>query len=174
MYNTPATQTQKELDQEQYGDVLMEWTFPEFVKHQRNVGWYIWISAAGIILLAYSLWSSNYLFAILTILVGFILLNYHRHDPHTVIFQIRDKGLRVGRKFYPFSVLDNFWIIYEPPQVKNLYLQKKSRFSTELSIPLYETNPVEVRELLVDILPEDLTKESETTNDTLARVFKIQ
>lgn len=173
MYNRPAQPTRDEQDQDLQGKVLLEWTHPEFVKHQRGAGWYIGYSLVGATLLVYSIINGNFLLAIVVVLVGFILLNYYRHDPRPVPFQIRQKGIRVGSTFIPYSALQSFWIIYEPPHIKTLYFLRKARLRNEISIPLIETNPLKVRELLEKNVAEDLTKETETPNDSLARILKI-
>lgn len=173
MYNLPAQPTREELDQDDFGPVQLEWTYPEYTKHQRGPWWYIGFIGAGAVLLTYAILNANYLLAIVVVLVGFIMLNFHRHDPRPITFQIRQKGIKVGEKFLPYASLQSFWIVYDPPHIKTLYFLRKARLRNEVSIPLVETNPVRVRELLESILAEDLSKESETPNDSLARILKI-
>lgn len=173
MYNLPAQPTKEEQQQADYGDIQLEWTYPEFNKHERGIYWYIGFIGVGLILLWYCLTTGNFLLAILIILFAFILLNYHRHDPRPLDFQIRAKGIVVGSTFVPYTSLDSFWIVYDPPTIKTLYFMRKHRLRSEISIPLIETNPVAVRKLLEDILSEDLSKETETPNDTLGRMLKI-
>lgn len=173
MYNTPAQPTKEELSLREFGPVQLEWTYPEFVKHERGLWWYVGSLGLGILVLVYAIMSANYLLAITVILVGFILLNYHRHEPRPITFQICQKGIRVGEKFLPYAALQSFWLVYDPPHIKTLYFLRKARLRNEISIPLVEMNPLKVRELLESILPEDLTKETETPNDSLARILKI-
>lgn len=173
MYNTPAQPTKEELELDEYGPVQLEWTYPEFTKHQRSLWWYVGAIGAGALVMIYAILNANYLLAIAVILVGFILLNYHRHDPRPITFQIRQKGIMVGGKFLPYAALQSFWIVYDPPHIKTLYFLRKARLRNEVSIPLIEANPLKVRELLESILPEDLSKETETPNDSLARILKI-
>lgn len=173
MYNLPAQPTEEEQELAQFGPVQLDWTYPEFIKHQRGLWWYVGCIGGGALLLTYAIFNANYLLAITIILVGFILLNYHRHEPKPITFQIRQKGIKVGGTFLPFSALQSFWIVYDPPHIKTLYFLRKARLRNEISIPLIETNPIKVRELLESILSEDLTKETETPNDSLARILKI-
>lgn len=173
MYNLPAAPTQEEQDIENFGPVEMEWTYPEFNKHQRGAWWYVaFIGVSGAIL-TYSILNGNFLLAIVIILFGFIMLNYHRHEPNEVPFQIRAKGIRIGSKFILYTSLQNFWIVYEPPQIKTLYFMRKERLHTEVSIPLIEANPIQIRDFLGTLISEDLSKETETSNDSLGRILKI-
>lgn len=173
MYNRPAEPTQVELQDQERGPVRLAWTYPEFNQHQRGAAWYIGFAAVAIGLLVYSIFTSNYLLAIVVILFGFIMLNYHRHEPNPVNFEIRDKGIVVGSRYLPFSSLQSFWIVYQPPHIKTLYFLRRARLRNEISIPLIEANPLQVRELLENVLSEDLEKETETPNDSLARILKI-
>lgn len=173
MYNRPAEPTPKELQAQDRGAVRLEWTHPEFTQHQRGAAWYVLFALVAGGLLTYAIITSNYLLAIAVILFGFIMLNYHRHEPRPIPFEIRDKGIVVGSTYLPFSSLQSFWIIYQPPHIKTLYFLRKARLRNEISIPLIETNPLSVRKLLENTLPEDLSKETETPNDSLARILKI-
>lgn len=173
MYNLPAQPTAAEQEEDEFGPIQLEWTYPEFTKHQRGIWWYIGSIGIGLTILTFSILNANYLLAIAVILIGFTLLNYHRHDPRPIPFQIRHKGIKVGGTFLPFSALQSFWIVYDPPHIKTLYFLRKARLRNEISIPLIEANPITVREHLESILPEDLTKETETPNDSLARILKI-
>ena len=69
--------------------------------------------------------------------------------------------------------IKKFWIIYEPPAIKNLHLEVKSVFKPNLIIPLQNQNPVEVRKFLKEHLEEDLEQESESTIEALKRVLKF-
>ena len=79
----------------------------------------------------------------------------------------------IGSKFYEWSDIKNFRIVYKPPEVKRLYIDLKNIFLSDFSVPLRDKNPIEVREVLKDYLKEDLTKEEETLTDRMGRWLKI-
>jgi len=88
-------------------------------------------------------------------------------------FAIYERGLRVGEKFYDFKEIKDFYEIYEPPEVKNLYFDFYSWVQPRLQIPLQSKNPVRVREILLDYLTEDLDQENEPFSDAMGRMFKL-
>ena len=93
--------------------------------------------------------------------------------PQEVIFQITDLGIVIGTRFYAYSELKNFYIIYNPPQVKTLFLSAKSLTQPLLRIPLLDTNPIEVKHSLREFLTEDLEKEDEPLSEKLGRNLQI-
>ncbi|MBI2410865.1 MAG: hypothetical protein HYV32_03175 [Candidatus Kerfeldbacteria bacterium] len=156
------------------GRVLMEWSFPEYERHQRGLLWYIIALTVSIGLLVYAVRDGNFLFALMILLVGLILFTHHRSEPLEIPFIIYDAGIQVGGQFFLFRELQSFSIIYEPPVVKTMYLIPKRQFiQREFSIPLYDQNPLHVRSLLIDFIDEDLNREEESTSDTLARLLKL-
>ncbi len=162
-----------ETKKEQYGKIHAEWDFPEFTQYDRSIFWYFWVGLIGIILLVYALWTANFLFAIIIGLTTFIIYLDHRHEPENLKFQITEDGLVIGKDFYPYKNLKKFWIIYEPPTVKNLYIDTPQILKKELSIPLGNINPITVRRALLKYLDEDLSQEEESSTDRWARWLKL-
>lgn len=156
------------------GRVLDQWTFPEFIKHERGPGWYAAAGLIGIALFIYAIVSGNFLFALIILLIAIIIFNHNRSEPMMIPFQIYQSGVQVGDKFYLYRDIDSFAIVYEPPAVKRLYITlKAATLRREISIPLNNKNPLKVRSTLLDFLEEDLTRDKESMNDAMARVFKI-
>lgn len=157
-----------------FGEVQYNWAFDEYEKYDRSRRWY-WITGLIIAaLLIYSAVTANYLFALIVVLFTIILLLQELRQPIQVDFGITDTGIVVGRKYYPYSELEKFWIIYNPPNVKVLYFEPKSAIKHRLHIPLFDIDPQEIRSYLTQYLIEDLDKEEEPLSDRLGRLFKIQ
>ena len=152
---------------------IISWSFPEYAVPQRKKTWYIWAVIAFIALLLYAILTANFLFGLIIIMVTIILFIYHHKEPLEIQFIINRDGIEVGNKTYNFKELKKFWLIYEPPEVKNLYIDFKSTIKPTLVIPLLGQNPLQVRKILKEHLDEDLEKESESTSEALARVLKI-
>ena len=64
-------------------------------------------------------------------------------------------------------------MIYEPPEVKNLYIEFKNVLRPRLGIPLQNEKPLEIRDLLLKHLPENKEREHEPISDGLSRFFKL-
>ena len=124
-------------------------------------------------LLIWSLFTLNILFAFIIILFGVILYLQTKRPPVDVKFNIFEDGIEIGAKFYKYKEINNFWLVYEPPQVKNLYLHFKTKIKPVLSIPLEKQNPIRIRKLLLKYVDEDLDKDEESFSEILGRRLKI-
>lgn len=151
----------------------ISWEFPEYVKHDRQRGWYIWMGTFALFIVIYSLFTANYLFALLVVMFGIVFIINHRQEPHQIKFKIDHQAIRLGDKSYNYKDIDKFWIIYQPPHIKNLYFEFKSSLRPKLSIPLEKQDPLEIKSFLRQYLEEDLEQDQESLTDTLGRVFKI-
>lgn len=151
----------------------IKWSFEEYIRHQRGRGWYFWAFLVAGAIILHSLLTGNWLFALIIIMIGIIMVINHAQNPRKINFEINHKGLKLGTKQYEYSQISKFWIIYQPPHVKNLYLDFKSPFTPRLSIPLEKENPVHIKSFLRDYLEEDLDQEQEPFSESLGRLLKM-
>lgn len=158
---------------EEHGKTLISWKFSEYKNHKRGFLWYVlaFIIIAGLLL--YSVFSVNFLFGVIVILMVIIYFFYFTRQPRKIDLKITEDGIELDGKFYSYKELKKFWVIYDPPKVKNLYLDFKSISKPLISIPLEDQNPVEVRKALLDYLEEDIEKEEESASDGLSRILKL-
>lgn len=159
--------------QEPRGDVLMEWSFPEFVRHDRGRGWYIAYAVVTLGLIVFCAMSRNYTFLMLLVMLTLVLLIRLRRDPLPVHFTIRDEGIEVGNDYHPWRELKEFWIIYRPPTVQKIYFTFKSGVRPEIDVALAGQNPIRVRQYLSERLLENATREEEPSGDQISRFLKI-
>ena len=156
-----------------HGKTLIKWHFPEFEQVARGSTWYIVLALISVSLLIYSFLTLNFLFAVIVVMIVVIIFLHQRKGPIELEIKIREAGLEIGERFYPYKELDKFFIIYEPPEISNLYIEFKSRLKPDLSIPLKDQNPVKIRDILLDFLIEDIDQEEEPTSDSLTRLLKL-
>ncbi len=155
------------------GEIIHSWTVKEYEQHERGRLWYVLMSLLGLAFIGYGIGSGDFLFSLIIILGGIIIYLQSHQSPNQVDFQIAELGVLLGSRFYPYKELRDFYIIYNPPEVKTLFLQHSSIFRPLLRISLADENPVEIRQTLRKFLTEDLEKEQEPTSDTFARRWKI-
>jgi hypothetical protein len=153
--------------------VLLKWQFPSFQQHDRGFTWYVIAGAIAIAFFIYAMVQKNFLFAIIIILIAITLIAKDFLSPHQVQFTVDEDGVSIGDKSYRFREFDTFWLAYEPPQVKMLYLTFKSGVRPSYPIPLGNENPLRVRTVLQKYIREDLEQESEDLSDRLGRMFKL-
>ena len=163
----------KKYSKEDNGELLAAWGFPEYSKIERNKSWYISFVIITIGILIYSYFTKNPLFAIIIILFTVIYTISERKEPEEIQIGILEDGLIINNKFIIYKEIKNFYIIYHPPTVKNLYIQYKSQLRPRLAIPLENQNPVEIRDLLLRYIDEDLEKEDVPTSEGISRLLKL-
>ncbi|MBT3412905.1 MAG: hypothetical protein HOJ15_00290 [Candidatus Jacksonbacteria bacterium] len=151
----------------------LEWTFPEYTKQNHSLLWYIIAGIVAGLLLIYALVDGNFLFAVLILAFSVIILFHDHKDPNKVACQLDADGVHVGRLVYEYKDLASFWIMYEPPKTKVLYIEFKNKIKPRFKIPLEDENPLVVREFLLNYLKEDLEQENTPLSDQFSDVLKI-
>lgn len=156
------------------GKQIMRWNFREFRHVSRTRSW--WVAAIVVAggLVIYGALSGNFLFSLIILLVAALFVMEAQRHPRTIECRITNLGIAVGKKFWRWSELMNFWIAYHPPEVTNLYLLPKGPLDPRVTVPLEHMNPLSVRSTLKSHLEEDLTREDEPTSEALSRLLKLQ
>lgn len=157
-----------------YGEVVYGWSFKEYEKYSRSIRWYIITGIIAVLLVGYAVISANYLFALIIVLFGIIMMLQEMNEPADLNFLIVETGIVVGTRYYSFSELDRFWIVYSPPDTEVLYFGLKNVIKHRLHIPLLDVDPIVLRDYLDQYLEEDLEQEDEPLSDRFARLLKIQ
>jgi len=167
----PATKVATKKSE--HGQIFFQWAFPEHELHERKRGWYIAAALLAIGFITYGIWIENYLFIVIVLIIALIYGLNHMQRPLEIMFQINEDGIYVGQRFFKWKELKDFWIAYDPPEVKRLYITHKKKLFPQISIPLEDFNPVAIRRVLVKYLKEDLEQEEELPTDTLSRILKL-
>ncbi len=155
------------------GKIFAAWEIPEFIQPERSKQWYLYFAVIAIALLVYSYFSSNPLFAIIIIMFIIIYLVMEKRGPNNLNFLITEDGIVIGQKLIEYKDLENFYIIYYPPKIKNLYLQPKNALRNRLTIPLLDQNPVVIRKALLQYLSEDISKEEIPASESISEILKL-
>lgn len=164
--NTSETETLQ-------GQTLLSWDFPSFEVHERRFGWYVGMVALGVGLIVYGMLQRNFLLPVIVVLIALIIVSRQYVEPQRVRFSVTEDGVTIGERTFRFREFGQFWIAYEPPKVKLLYLEFKSGVRPSYSIPLLDQNPLRIRAVLQKYIREDLEREAEDLTDRLGRYFKI-
>jgi len=102
---------------------------------------------------------------------GIILM--FRRSRNEMKFKITEDGIFINQRFFPYTILDHFFIIYNPPHVKTLYFEPRSYLNPRIPVPLQDQNPVAIRETLLLYLKENLDREDEPFTDQIGKIFKL-
>lgn len=86
---------------------------------------------------------------------------------------ITEDGLLINDKLIEYKDLHQFYIIYYPPEIKNLYFRPKGNLKQRITIPLMDQDPVLVREALLKYLDENLEREETPASEAITKLFKL-
>jgi len=149
------------------------WEMPAFEYHERHPKWYIWMALVAVALVGYGIYTSNYMFAFIILLTSIILVLAGNEKPQPALVQIGTNGVTVNGRFYLYDQLNDFAILYQPPETKVLYLQPKNALKPRLRLTLEDEDPVAVRNHLKKYLEEDLDLREEHFSDIFARFLRL-
>lgn len=156
------------------GGNTISWDVAEYEKHTRDKRWYIIAGIIALALITFAIFTNNYLFALIIIISGFIIVSFENQEPLTVSISLEPNGVRVGKKFYEYSTFKDFSIIYKPSDgIKNLYFEYKTVLRPRLSIPLNNMDPIAIRNYLLKRLLEDLERTEAPFSENLAKTLKL-
>ncbi|XOU94447.1 MAG: hypothetical protein ACNFW9_00080 [Candidatus Kerfeldbacteria bacterium] len=156
------------------GKLLTSWDFPEFQKYSRSFIWYLIIALIVIGLTIFAISTQGYLFLGIILLYIFIYYIRAKREPLTLQIKIFEDGIQISdNTFYEWKEIKQFWIIYEPPEVKNLYLEFKTGFKPSITISLENQNPLNIRKILLEYIIEDTDKEDESFSDGFSRLLRL-
>jgi len=92
--------------------------------------------------------------SIFLILASLVLLLYGKQKPTISKIVVDQSGILVGDIMYYYKDLKSFWIDYNPGGPKELSLESAKWYMPYIKVLLNDQNPVEVRSLIVNFLPE--------------------
>ena len=150
----------------------ISWHAREFVYYEKGFMWYAIVTIGAVLALIYSVWVKEPLMFVTLLISYFLWVFYARRQPQQTLITLSGKGVTIGRDVYPFSNLRMFWILYEPPTVKTLNFETTNYLNHDISIQLENQDPNEIRELLLQYLPEDPHRE-EAYHEKLFRKLKF-
>src|SRR5688572_30901297 len=71
---------------------MFVWEMPAFDKHERGKTWYFGLAVLSVLLIAYAVWTANFLFAFIIFLSAIIVLLVGSQDPRKVLVQVGNNG----------------------------------------------------------------------------------
>ena len=165
-----AIETSEQPDR---GAVLARWEGKEHDEFSRGTWWYIIAGLVVLAILLFAYFDNNPLLAAIVVLAIFTFAISEYRGADTRAVEITEDGILVGTDFHPYETIRNFFIIYQPPQVKMLYFDPKRIYRPLTGVHLENQNPNDIREILLQYLPEDIEREEEPTSDFWGRLLKF-
>jgi hypothetical protein len=117
-----------------------------------------WFWALGIIAVSsavVALLFNNFLFALLIIIGSFTMALLASQPPRELQFTLTKRGIMIDRALYPYKMLMAFWIEEREDDVPILIVDAQRFLTPHLLISLEDVDAEEVREYLLEYLPEE-------------------
>jgi hypothetical protein len=162
-----------EYHPDEFGDILVNWEVDEYAQHQRSKLWYILAGVIGIGLIIYSIATSNFLFAVIILMSAVIMILSEFSKPEKIPVVITTNGVVIGDVYYDYQSIRDFSVVYDPPDVKLLYLDFFALSHPMLSVSLEDIDPNIVRESLLPFCIENLKRNEEDLTDLMRRLYKL-
>lgn len=157
----------------QLSEVVFSWKCHDYVKYSKNILWYVISFLVISAMVAWAIYTVNYLFAIFLVLFYLVVILFEFRDPELVDCVITPDGIKHAKNFFFFNHIDNFYIIYQDDGLKNLYIDFKNPLRGRIIIDLDGQDAVTIREYLLQYLKEDLVREAEPLSEQIRRWLRI-
>jgi positive regulator of sigma E activity len=156
---------------ERGNSVLLHWQGPEYEHYPKEKLWYAVATLILSAIIIYALVSNSPIMAITFVLIGVVGYVQLEKFPRVLDFKVTIDGMIVGNELYKFNSIKSFWIFYEPPHTKILSLHTDAFLTPYIHIPVHQIDPVKLREVLLDFVPE--VEQEQSFIDTLERLLHI-
>lgn len=150
---------------------VFEWEAPEFRHYPKNPAWYITLFVITGLLVAYQILQQDYFGAISIVIIAGFVTFFAKQTPVHVPMQISDQGIHINDDLIPYQRIKQFWIVDDGVH-KTLNFETTAYLNHELTVELEDLDADELREFLIDILPEHERIEP-TTAQKIAHRFKF-
>ena len=142
------------------------------MQHNRSPAWYLIFALVALGFLSFAVYTHSLLTFITFILIILTVLAISIQPAREITYKVTTTSISAGNIVYPFKIIKKFWITYNPPIVKTLKFETTAYINNKITLQLGSLDPVLLKLVLSQYLPEDLDAE-ETFAETMARRLKI-
>ncbi|MFA5248149.1 MAG: hypothetical protein WC415_02805 [Patescibacteria group bacterium] len=177
-------------------DDVITWKIKERGNEKKDKRWYLLAGVVGLAMFIYAALTANFIFAIILVFAAFLVIFSDQTEKQSFEVSLSDHGVQVGKEFYTYEQLEDFFIVYRPEEnIKNLYIHFK-RFArpslpenepkgfswlifllnfsrSRFSIPLEDMNPLLIRKNLLKYLKENAERTDIPLSERLSSLFRF-
>jgi hypothetical protein len=135
----------KELDTE------LLWEGYEYDFFEKTGEWYWMLGTIAVLLIVLAILVGNYLLALIIVLGAFILGTHARREPRVITFGLTKNGIKHGETVFRYDTVRSFWV---DESTRNLIIESGRMVKPHIYIPLNDTDPNTVRQLLLPLIKE--------------------
>jgi len=148
-------------------DVLYSWDAPEFLYHEKSLLWHVVVYSILLLFVGLMFLLKQWVAIPVFLLIAILIYQYAEVKPKNVAIAITNLGVIVGDKFYPFSEIKSFWVLYNPP-IKQVSFELTKRFSPVISVSAEGVDLGIIKDIISSHVVEDDTR----TEDFMDRIIR--
>lgn len=152
-------------------EILLSWEAPEFVHHVRDIKWYLLAFLVVFSLLGYSIYSKDWFFILVLVLVIFGVSSYLKTAPKIRKYAVTRLGIFIDKNFFSYDELNSFWIIFNE-KIKILNILPNKKYIPPLTILLEDQDPMTIKNILKKFILQE-EKRSENFFEKMTRLLKL-
>jgi hypothetical protein len=163
---------QKQIQKIEEDKVFFSWISKDNLSEHRGTIWHIIMI---IFVLMFAVWGFIYeawTFSLAIIIFAIVYYMVQKTTPTEIPVQISEKGIKIGKIFYPYIQISGFKVRFNPPISNNLTILLKKNLLSEIKINLSEIPAEDLKEFLATKLPE-LKIKNDSLTDYIRQIFKI-
>ena len=141
----------------------ISWQAPEFKHYEKTAGWYVTLIAVAILIAGFFIVQKDIFAAVTTIILAGLVVLFSRQKPEIVPIEIDSKAVKFGKIEFPYKQIKHFWVVHNERH-KTINLRTTTYVNNTIILELGDQNPDEVRNFLMQYLPEH-----EATEETFAQ-----
>ncbi len=131
---------------------VIQWDASEYIHHQKGFVWYAVFGVIVLILLGVSLWTQNWTFAVLIVVMSAAMAMYAFRRPSQVHYTLTAQGLQIDKKQYSYTDFRAFGIIPDGGLFSVMFIPTK-RFMPAINIYFAEDDGERIVDMLGSTLP---------------------
>ena len=156
-----------------HGHTILSWLAPEYIKYKKTYRWYVIAGAILLTIIVYGILTKDIMLSLVFLIFAGVYFLTTRGDPKLIQHKITTLGIQVDDKFYDYSQIASFHIVYDPPYVKTLNIYIKKKTLSEIVIQLGDADAADVKEVLLNRRVEELEDEKESLASVFTRMFRL-
>ncbi len=156
-----------------YGQTIISWHAPEYMKYHKGFYWYLVASTIFLTIIIYGVLSKDVVLSLVFLVLAGVYFLLSRDHPVIIEHELTTLGVKAKRKFYPYSDIESFYIVYEPPHVTTLNIRIKKSIVNEIVIQLGNSPVDDVREVLFNRGIRELEGQKESISSIFSRILRL-
>lgn len=154
------------------GPKEIKWLAPEFEYYNKDVSWYWLVIIIASLIVVFSIWSENFLFALFAVMAALLIMNWGHRQPRKIEFILNTHGLAIDqKKNYSYQSFQGFAEQAVNNEWTEIIFKGKNKLSPYLKILIDNRRAPEAKNLINRFLPE--IEYEESIADHIAKLLKF-